>query len=154
MKAKKLLLRILAGALVLGVAAYFGISQFLTLGPESEFTAAGEITELTQRYIEQNTEQFPEFLEGEHAVGKRTFNKWCSHCHSPGGMEHVGTIALEFKYEGSVPPALERRTDLHSILIKTFVRSGVKSMPAFRRTEISNLELEKLANYLARNSTL
>ncbi|MAV29761.1 MAG: p-cresol methylhydroxylase [Cycloclasticus sp.] len=104
-----------------------------------------------QRYIEQNTEQFPQFLEGVYALGKRTFNKWCTHCHAPGAMEHAGTIALRLKYQGEKPEALEHRVDLHPAVTKVFVRNGVKSMPAFRRTEISEAELEALANYLARN---
>lgn len=151
-KVRKIRNRCLFVIAILGVAGYFGINSFLTFGPESELRQNGEINEITQRYINENTEQYPQFLQGEHALGKKTFNKWCGHCHAPGAMEHVGTIALRFKYEGKIPEELEERTDLHPFAIKTFVRGGTKSMPSFRRTEISNTELDAIVNYLSRHS--
>jgi mono/diheme cytochrome c family protein len=126
----------------------------MTFGPESEFIPVGDISEITQRIIDENTEMYPEFLEGEHAMGKNTFNHWCGHCHAPGAMEHPGTIALRFKYDGTkIPEELEERTDLHPEAIITIVRAGTKSMPAFRRTEITNNELDALVEYLTRKSS-
>lgn len=136
---------------LLGVAGFQGFQSFTTFGPQTALSHAHEITPLMQRYIEQNTEQYPQHLRGEHAAGKQTFNKWCTHCHAPGAMEHVGTIALRFKYQGEKPDALEERTDLHPEAVKVFVRNGIKSMPAFRRTEISDEELEAVAKYLGRH---
>lgn len=136
---------------LLGIGGYFSFRSFTTFGPQIELSQANETTPLMQRYINQNTEQYPQFLQGDHALGKRTFNKWCTHCHAPGAMEHAGTIALRFKYQGKKPEALENRVDLHPVVTEAFVRNGVKSMPSFRRTEISDEELEALANYLARN---
>ena len=38
------------------------------------------------------------------------------------------------------------------MVIKTFVRKGVSIMPIFRKTEITDTELDVLAAYLARNT--
>lgn len=81
--------------------------------------------------------------------GKDVFEQWCAPCHAP-GPKHPGTQALEALYKGAKPGALEQRTDLVPDVTKAFVRTGVSIMPPFRRTEISNEELEALAAYLAK----
>jgi (+)-pinoresinol hydroxylase len=85
------------------------------------------------------------------AAGKATFDKWCGICHND-GRYMAGTNGLKAKYKGEKTPLLERRTDLPALLVKTMVRSGVNSMPPFRKTEITDAELEDLAAYLARNT--
>jgi len=62
-----------------------------------------------------------------------------------------GTVALQTKYKGAKPPLLSERTDLIPPVTKTFVRKGVLIMPFFRKTEISDADLDALAAYLARN---
>jgi len=47
---------------------------------------------------------------------------------------------------------LEERTDLTAPVIKTFVRHGVLFMPTFRKTEISDADLDAIAAYLTRNN--
>lgn len=79
--------------------------------------------------------------------GKHVFNKWCVACHST-GERMPGTASLEVKYGGSLPAALEERTDLEPDSIKHFVRKGVLIMPSFRKTEITDTELDALAAYL------
>jgi mono/diheme cytochrome c family protein len=81
--------------------------------------------------------------------GKQVFEYWCATCHGPG---LPGTVALETKYKGSKPALLDQRTDLSPALTKTFVRKGVSIMPFFRKTEISDADLDALADYLARNA--
>jgi mono/diheme cytochrome c family protein len=81
--------------------------------------------------------------------GHAIFDKWCAPCHGPGG-DKPGTIALAALYKGSKPALLEERTDLTPELVKHFVRTGVTIMPFFRKTEISDAELDALAAYLAR----
>lgn len=61
-----------------------------------------------------------------------------------------GTAALAAKYSGQVPAALEERSDLTPDVVKFFVRHGVSIMPPFRKTEITDAELDALANYLGR----
>jgi (+)-pinoresinol hydroxylase len=83
------------------------------------------------------------------ATGKLVYEKWCEPCHAP-GPQYPGTIALAALYKGSKPAALVDRTDLTPPVVKQFVRRGVSVMPFFRKTEISDAELDALAAYLAR----
>jgi (+)-pinoresinol hydroxylase len=82
------------------------------------------------------------------ATGKAVFDKWCAPCHGDGPGK-PGTSALQALYKGTKPALLEERTDLVPQLTKTFVRTGVSVMPFFRKTEISDIELDALAEYLA-----
>jgi mono/diheme cytochrome c family protein len=80
--------------------------------------------------------------------GKAVFEKWCAPCHGD-GPGRPGTAALQALYKGVKPALLEQRTDLVPELTKSFVRNGVSVMPFFRKTEISDAELDALAAYLA-----
>jgi mono/diheme cytochrome c family protein len=82
------------------------------------------------------------------APGRPVFVKWCAPCHSR-GPGNPGTTALAAVYKNTKPAALEDRTDLTVAFIKQAVRNGVFIMPFFRKTEISDAELEALAAYLA-----
>jgi len=82
--------------------------------------------------------------------GAAVFNNWCSACHSRGPQNAPGTASLQAKYQGSVPAALEDRRDLTPEVVKVFVRNGVAMMAPFRKTEVSDGDLEALAAYLAR----
>ena len=86
--------------------------------------------------------------DADPARGKVVFDYWCAACHGEGpGMP--GTLALQALYQGQKPALLEARTDLVPELTRAFVRSGVSIMPFFRKTEISDADLEALAAYLA-----
>jgi mono/diheme cytochrome c family protein len=89
--------------------------------------------------------------ENEHAEGVRVYEKWCAPCHNP-GVEHPGTLALSAKYSGVKSGVLLEWTDLRPEITRSFVRTGISVMPFFRKTEISDAELEALAAYLARNT--
>ena len=80
--------------------------------------------------------------------GKQVFDHWCAPCHGAGPGK-PGTAALNALYKGQKPALLEERTDLVPELTKQFVRNGVSVMPFFRKTEISDADLEALAAYLA-----
>jgi len=80
--------------------------------------------------------------------GSEVFQNWCAPCHAP-GPRHPGTQALDVLYKGAKPAALEQRTDLLPELTRAFVRTGVSVMPPFRKTEISDADLDALAAYLA-----
>ena len=82
--------------------------------------------------------------------GAAVFNNWCSACHSRGPQNAPGTASLQMKYQGSVPAALEDRRDLTPEVVKVFVRNGVAMMAPFRKTEVSDADLDALAAYLAR----
>lgn len=80
--------------------------------------------------------------------GKKVFQQWCAACHGP-GVRTPGTSALAAKYGKEQPAVLEQRKDLTPDIVKYFVRQGVSIMPSFRKTEISDAELNALADYLA-----
>ena len=81
--------------------------------------------------------------------GKQVFEYWCSACHGA-GRDRPGTNALRIKYNGAKPALLEERTDLPPEVLKPFVRTGIFTMPPFRKTEISDADLDALAAYIAR----
>lgn len=81
--------------------------------------------------------------------GKIIFQKWCAPCHAP-NPKLAGTLALQTKYQGKIPAALEQRTDLTPDLVSAFVRNGVAWMAPFRKTEITDPELAELGAYLAK----
>jgi mono/diheme cytochrome c family protein len=92
----------------------------------------------------------PAFSQDDAArKGQQVYQRWCSPCHAP-GANMPGTAALESHYKGSKPAVLEERRDLIPAMIKGVVRNGVSVMPRFRKTEISDAELEAVAAYLTR----
>jgi (+)-pinoresinol hydroxylase len=87
--------------------------------------------------------------------GKAAFQYHCAACHGTqiiSGNRHLpGTEALLVKYRGTEPGALEERTDLSPQVVKLFVRTGVSVMPFFRKTMVTDAELDAIAAYLSRN---
>ena len=81
--------------------------------------------------------------------GAAVFNNSCSICHSEDVRNAPGTRSLQYKYQGKLPAALEDRTDLTPAFVKLCVRKGVATMPFFRKTEISDADLDALAAYLS-----
>jgi mono/diheme cytochrome c family protein len=86
--------------------------------------------------------------------GKAKFEHSCAPCHgkgvgNDGHAQLPGTEALKLKYRGTIPAALEDRTDLTADTIRAFVRNGTFSMPPFRPTELTNTEIADIAAYLA-----
>ncbi len=88
---------------------------------------------------------------GQIEEGKQVYQYWCWNCHGE-GVGKPGTQALAAKYKGSKPAILDQRTDLAPPVTRTFVRKGVSIMPFFRKTEITDAQLDALATYLARNA--
>jgi (+)-pinoresinol hydroxylase len=82
-------------------------------------------------------------------AGHRVFIQWCAPCHSGSGFK-AGIAGLQAKYQGAKPAVLEERTDLTPAIVKAFVRNGTGIMPPFRRTEVSDADLEAIAKYLAK----
>jgi len=79
--------------------------------------------------------------------GYEVFQKWCAPCHGR-GADKPGTVALTALYKGAKPGMLEERTDLTPETVRTFVRTGVSVMPFFRKTEVSDADLDALSLYL------
>jgi mono/diheme cytochrome c family protein len=108
------------------------------LGATVAFTAAAQDTPSVER-------------------GRTKFTLACAPCHGAGPGDDgramlPGTEALTLKYRGTIPAALEQRTDLTAPTLKAFVRSGTFSMPPFRKTELTDAEIEDIAAYLAASS--
>ena len=85
------------------------------------------------------------------AAGRLVYERWCAACHDP-GIEHPGTNALTTKYQGVKSGVILEWNDLSPELVRHLVRTGMSVMPHFRKTEISDPELDALASYLSRNT--
>ena len=81
--------------------------------------------------------------------GYTEFARACAVCHGDGPAK-PGTRALHTKYRDKEPALLAERTDLAPDYIKHVVRHGVSVMPPFRKTELSDAELDELVAYLTR----
>jgi len=81
--------------------------------------------------------------------GHKVYDKWCFPCHGT-GVGKPGTDSLAAR--GQKPAVLEERADLTAPAIKQFVRHGVLFMPMFRKTEVSDAELDAICAYLTRNN--
>jgi mono/diheme cytochrome c family protein len=80
------------------------------------------------------------------ADGHALFLERCGICHLQGG---TGTFMLGRRL-GKQHALLAERTDLQIAYIEAIVRNGLNGMPAFTRVEITDQELEAVAQYLAR----
>jgi mono/diheme cytochrome c family protein len=81
--------------------------------------------------------------------GREVYEYWCATCHGRGNR-FPGTNALQAKYGGKVPAVLDERTDLTPAAIRLFVRRGTSIMPFFRKTEVSDADLDAIGAYLTR----
>jgi mono/diheme cytochrome c family protein len=84
--------------------------------------------------------------------GDEVYQYWCATCHGRGPGQ-PGTTALAAKYKGALAALLEERTDLTPQAIRFAVRQGTSIMPFFRKTEISDADLDAMTQYLARQPT-
>lgn len=82
--------------------------------------------------------------------GKLVFDHWCGTCHGKGERK-AGTASLAVKYRGSIPAALEERNDLSLDFLRNFVRHGALIMPPFRKTEVTDADLDAIAAYLTQS---
>lgn len=80
------------------------------------------------------------------------YQNYCSSCHAAGPEARPGYEALRARYGDKEPAALSERTDLTADLVKSMVRTGISIMPFFRKTEISDGDLDAIAAYLTRNN--
>jgi (+)-pinoresinol hydroxylase len=83
--------------------------------------------------------------------GAAVYKKWCAPCHAP-GVTHPGTHALQAKYKGDWNGVLTEWQDLTPDYVRLTVRKGISVMPQFRKTEISNPELDALARYVTQKA--
>jgi len=86
-----------------------------------------------------------------HAAGRAVYTKWCAPCRDP-GVIHPGTNALTVKYREVKSGVLLEWKDLAPETVSYLVRHGISVMPQFRKTEISDADLDALAKFLSRNT--
>ena len=78
--------------------------------------------------------------------GRKLFNGSCVYCHGPNVW---GTFTLGRRL-GADHALLEQRADLVGPYVKNVVRAGMGSMPPFRRTELSDADVDAIVDYLTR----
>lgn len=79
-------------------------------------------------------------------VGQDLFRARCGMCHLQGG---TGTFMLGRRL-GAANALLAERTNLDAAYVKQIVRTGIVSMPRITRAEVSDAELQAIADYLTR----
>lgn len=87
--------------------------------------------------------------------GRQLYNQNCAICHAGGvGMAGTDSLIRRFKMEGEteLDPILANRTDLNHDFVELVVRNGIKSMPYYRKTEVSDEDLKLISDYLTRNN--
>ena len=88
-------------------------------------------------------------LPAEAQKAPDVYEKWCRPCHGAGDNK-PGTISAAALYKGSKPAVLAERTDLMPAGIRSVVRKGMYIMPRFRKTEVSDAELDAIVAFLTR----
>jgi (+)-pinoresinol hydroxylase len=88
-------------------------------------------------------------IGGAHAAdsaGERIFAQWCAGCHADSPFAPATILLKQLRGPGQA--VIEQRTDLNGASIRYLVRHGNGGMPSFRRTEISNADLDAIVGYL------
>ncbi len=87
-----------------------------------------------------------ERVQMTYETGEQLFNHYCIHCHGEGeGRPGTNMLAIKHGKEKSI---IKGRQDLPAEYIKTVVRDGLLEMSPFRFTEISDEQLDLLAEYV------
>ena len=76
-------------------------------------------------------------------AGEVLYGQHCASCHGPNGM---GTALLARRVQ---PALLEQRDNLSASYVVMAARRGMGNMPALPRGELSDAELQVIADYLA-----
>jgi mono/diheme cytochrome c family protein len=80
--------------------------------------------------------------------GKQAYYRACMPCHGP-GLWGTNRLARRLDKDHAL---LESRTDLTPEIIRAAVRLGLGSMPPYRRTEVSDADVQAIAAYLTRGN--
>lgn len=88
-------------------------------------------------------------LSAEAAHGKMIYEARCIHCHQK--QFWAGQRIRDRMGDNYVP--LDQRTDLNAAYIHQALRWGVGSMLPYRKTELSDADIDALAAYLTRPKT-
>jgi len=80
-------------------------------------------------------------------TGKQVFEHYCTYCH--GTSDGPGTMQLA-RTRGKDRALLTQRTDLAPEYIESVVRHGLKAMPPFVPSDLSEARLKALVGFLAK----
>jgi len=80
-------------------------------------------------------------------TGKEVFEHYCSYCH--GAADGPGTMQLR-RTRGKDQALLTQRMDLRSDYVEYVVRHGLRSMPPFVPSDLTDARLKALAAFLAK----
>lgn len=93
-------------------------------------------------------------IERPDMPGRLVFEQQCAPCHGTGPGDDgsptlPGTAALDRKYGGDRPGQLELRSDLPAPVLRVILRRGSGAMPMFRKGELTDAQIDQLAEYIA-----
>ena len=103
-----------------------------------------EQTQVSKRVIAEQANVV--MVEGATRAGEQIYQRHCSACHDA-GPGHPATLLLGQKY-GAVKAVIKGRKDLNQVYVKAIVRGGLLEMPPFRPTEITDAELDVIAEFI------
>ncbi len=117
--------------------------------PESAAPARAPVPAASTRAVEPTIAWSWQPVKPGTDPGKAGFDRACAICHGE-GPDRPGTSSLQVKYGGKLPALLEQRTDLSADVVRYYIRNGFAMMPRFRKSELSDAEVEAIARYLSR----
>ena len=84
---------------------------------------------------------------GAEMTGKEVFDHYCTYCH--GSSDGPGTMQLG-RTRGKEQALLTQRTNLSADYIEYVVRHGLRSMPPFVPSDLTEAKLKALVAFLAK----
>jgi mono/diheme cytochrome c family protein len=84
---------------------------------------------------------------GTEMTGREVFDHYCTYCH--GTADGPGTMQLK-RTRGAEKALLAQRTDLAPEYIESVVRHGLKAMPPFAPSDLTEVKLKALVAFLSR----
>ncbi|MCB2065178.1 MAG: cytochrome c [Erythrobacter sp.] len=82
--------------------------------------------------------------------GARLYGRECAYCHVG---RNTGTIMLQHRLPEGTPAQLHERSNLPAAYVKIVVRNGMVNMPPLSRAELSDEDLDLIADWLAAGPT-
>ena len=86
-------------------------------------------------------------LTPEQQQGKALYEATCNYCHNARGFA-TERLRTRLQEDRSI---LVDRTDLDPAYIRTIVRNGLASMPAYTPTDLNETQIRAIAAYLTRS---
>jgi mono/diheme cytochrome c family protein len=85
---------------------------------------------------------------GAEPTGQEVFDRHCVHCHGASD-EAPGTQQLG-RTRGEALALLTEREDLPAVYIEAIVRNGLRAMPPFVPSDLTDTQLKALTEFLTR----